>query len=408
MKTLYLQCNMGISGDMLAGALYELLEERDTFLKTANALLPRVSVRAVPCEKQGIRGTHLAVLVDGAEEPQGMAGHHHGEAHRHSHGEDAHHHHAHHHTSLAHIQQILAALPVSDRVRQRAAQVYDRLAQAESQAHGCPVEQIHFHEVGELDAVADITLACLALEQLGADQVICSPICTGFGQVRCAHGVLPVPAPATALLLKGLPCYAGPVEGELTTPTGAALAGMLADRFGQMPVMRVERLGYGMGTKDFPAANCLRAFLGETEEETDQVTELVCSVDDMTPEALAYASERLMELGALDVSILPALMKKGRPGHLLTVLARPAEEQLLARALLRETTTNGLRFRRCSRMVLTPSIETAETSLGPVRVKRAQDQGTIHTKPEYEDVAAIARREGLPFVHVSEQISREL
>ena len=270
MKTLYLQCNMGIAGDMMAAALYELLEDQEDFLAVANQLLPQVSVTAEPAEKQGIRGTHLAVRVNGSEEEQGIADHHHSEHH-------------HHHASLSHIRSILSGLPVSQHVKEQAAQVYDFLAHAEAKAHGCPVDQIHFHEVGELDAIADITLACLALELLNVEQVICSPVCTGFGQVRCAHGTLPVPAPATAWLLEGIPAYAGTVEGELTTPTGAALVSVLADRFEQMPLMVTRKLGYGMGKKDFPqAANCVRAFLGETREQSDTVTELVCSIDDMT------------------------------------------------------------------------------------------------------------------------------
>ena len=175
MKTLYLQCNMGIAGDMMAAALYELLEDQEDFLAVANQLLPQVSVTAEPAEKQGIRGTHLAVRVNGSEEEQGIADHHHSEHH-------------HHHASLSHIRSILSGLPVSQHVKEQAAQVYDFLAHAEAKAHGCPVDQIHFHEVGELDAIADITLACLALELLNVEQVICSPVCTGFGQVRCAHG----------------------------------------------------------------------------------------------------------------------------------------------------------------------------------------------------------------------------
>ncbi len=396
MKTLYLQCNMGVAGDMLTAALYELLEDKEDFLRIAASLLPQVTVEAIPSERQGIRGTQLSVRVNGAEEEQGVAGHHHE-------------HHHHHHTSLSHIRSVLARLPVSDSVKEKAAQVYDFLAHAEAKAHGRPVDQIHFHEVGELDAVADITLACLALERLGVEQVICSPVCTGYGQVRCDHGTLPVPASATAFLLRGVPAYAGSVEGELTTPTGAALISALADRFEQMPVMKVQKIGCGMGKKDFAAAaNCLRAFLGETEEKVDSVTELVCAIDDMTPEGLACASARLMELGALDVTVVPALMKKGRPGHLMTVLAAPGQEEKLAAAVLRETTTNGLRLRPCNRIILQSSVETEETPFGPVRIKRAAGYGAEHRKPEYDDVAEIARREGLPFELVYRIISKVL
>ena len=199
------------------------------------------------------------------------------------------------------------------------------------------------------------------------------------------------------------------MEGELTTPTGAALISVLADRFEQMPAMKVQKIGYGMGKKDFAAAaNCLRTFLGETAAQPDSVTELVCSIDDMTPEGLAYASARLMELGALDVTVVPALMKKGRPGHLMTVLAAPGQEEKLAAAVLRETTTNGLRLRPCSRIILQPSVETEKTPFGPVRIKRSSGYGAEHCKPEYDDVAAIARREELPFEQVYRIISSVL
>ncbi|MBQ8934957.1 MAG: nickel pincer cofactor biosynthesis protein LarC [Oscillospiraceae bacterium] len=392
MKTLYLQCNMGIAGDMLTAALYELLEDKEGFLAVANQLLPQVTVTAEPSEKQGICGTHLSVRVNSREEEQGIAE-------RHLHSQQSEHHHP--HTSLSHIRSVLSGLPVSQHVKEQAAQVYDFLAHAEAKAHGCPVDRIHFHEVGELDAIADITLACLALELLEVEQVICSPVCTGFGQVRCAHGTLPVPAPATAWLLEGVPAYAGTVEGELTTPTGAALVSVLADRFEQMPLMVTRKLGYGMGKKDFPqAANCVRAFLGETREQPGTVTELVCSIDDMTPERQSYASARLMELGALDVTIVPAVMKKGRPGHLLTVLASAGQAEQLADAVLRETTTNGLRLRTCERRILTPSVTEKASPFGPVRIKRAEGHGAVHAKPEYEDVSAIARREGLPIEQV--------
>lgn len=416
MKTLYLQCNMGISGDMLSGALFGLLEDQEGFLRAANALFEDVEVRAIPAEKQGIRGTHISVLVKGEEEGadhdhrhEHSHDHDHAHDHAHTHGHTHEHHHHHSHSSLASIHYRLSHLPVSEAVKAKASAVYDRLAQAEAKAHGKPVDQIHFHEVGEKDAVCDIVMACLALEQLRPDRIVCSPLRTGYGQVKCAHGILPVPAPATAYLLEGIPSYAGDIAGEMTTPTGAALAGALADEFGQMPLMKVSKVGYGMGTKEFPAANCLRAVLGETDEaEGDQVSELVCSVDDMTGEELGWAIGRLMELGALDVTAVPAVMKKGRPGHVLTVLVRPDREREMALHVLRETASNGLRIRRCDRLILTPSVEVAETSYGSVRVKTARGEGICHRKAEYEDVAELARREGVSLVRMRQMLEKEL
>ena len=196
---------------------------------------------------------------------------------------------------MADIRAHIAALPVPQRVRNNILAVYGRLAAAESEAHGRPVDQIHFHEVGTMDALADITAVCLLLERLAPEQIIVSPVHVGSGHVRCAHGILPVPAPATAILLRGVPIYGGHIAGELCTPTGAALLTQFAARFGDMPPMRVERIGYGMGRKDFPAANCVRALLGETEDSAEDVLELACNLDDMTPEAIGFALERLLE-----------------------------------------------------------------------------------------------------------------
>lgn len=248
---------------------------------------------------------------------------------------------------------------------------------------------------------------CYALNLLAPEQVIASPIHVGSGTVRCAHGVMPVPAPATANLLEGVPTYGGAVQGELCTPTGAALLTHFADRFGPMPVMRTQGVGIGIGTKAFEQANCVRAFLGETEERGNgEITELVCNIDDMTPEALAFACARLLELGALDVYTTPGTMKKGRPGHVLTVLCGPEREADMARHILAETTTNGLRVRRCGKYYLEPSFGKVPTKWGEVRVKRAEGFGVTHVKPEYADVAAIAEQQGIPYQRVIEEIER--
>lgn len=414
MKTLYIECNMGAAGDMLMGALYELLEDKQGFLDTMNGLgLPGVHLEAQKAATCGIAGTHMAVTVHGEEEHEPGHGHHHGHeqehGHIHAHGhEHAHEHtHHHHHATPGHIAEIIDGLSLPETVKTHARAVYDAIAQAEARAHGCPVGDVHYHEVGALDAVADVTGVCYALNLLAPEQVVVSPIHVGSGTVRCAHGVMPVPAPATANLLEGVPAYGGAVQGELCTPTGAALLTHFADRFGPMPVMRTQGVGIGIGTKAFEQANCVRAFLGETEERGNgEITELVCNIDDMTPEALAFACARLLELGALDVYTTPGTMKKGRPGHVLTVLCGPEREADMARHILAETTTNGLRVRRCGKYYLEPSFDRVQTPWGEVRVKRAAGFGVTHVKPEYADVVAIAEQQGIPYQRVIEEIER--
>lgn len=391
MKTLYLECAMGAAGDMLTAALYELLPDRQAFLDKMNALGAQgITLEAQSVTSHGIAGTHMSVRVHGEEE---HCGGHHG----HEHG----HHHGHHHYSLADVRSMIDGMELPGEVKNRAWAVYDAIAAAESRAHGEPVEMIHFHEVGALDAIADVVGACYALHLLAPEKVIVSPVRTGYGTVRCAHGLMPVPAPATAFLLEGVPCYAGDVEGEMCTPTGAALIKTFADAFGEKPLMTVRAVGHGMGTKDFGAANCVRAFLGDTEGDlTDAVTELACNIDDMTAEALAYAMERIMAAGALDVSAVPAVMKKGRPGHILYVLADREKAEDIARAVLRETATNGVRMHDCRRMKLSYSFETVETPYGQVRIKRVAGWNTGRAKPEYEDVAILAKEKGVPFHEV--------
>ena len=244
-------------------------------------------------------------------------------------------------------------------------------------------------------------------EQIGCKAYVNGNV--GSGTVRCAHGIMPVPAPATAALLTGVPIYGGAIQGELCTPTGAALLAHFADSFGEMPLMAVKDTGIGIGTKTFEQANCVRAFLGEEKEEMeDMILELVCNIDDMTPEALAFACTRLMELGALDVYTVAGTMKKGRPGHVLTVLCRPEKEEELARHILTQTTTNGLRVRRCGKYFLAPGMGKVRTRWGDVRVKTAKGYGITHMKPEYEDVAEVARRENLPYQRVEREVRKRL
>lgn len=427
MKTLYLECKMGAAGDMLMSALYELLPDQASFLDIMNHLHEGIAVTMEKKDTCGIIGTHAIVDIGGEiEESEDLPcgcfharaelhthvqedAHEHAHTHNHGHEhEHSHDHNHHHHTTPTDIQYILDHLPMPEEVRSHAKAVYDRIAQAEAKAHGVPVEHIHFHEVGSLDAVVDVVGVCLAMYLLHPDQVIVSPIHLGSGQVRCAHGIMPVPAPATANLLTGVPCYCGEINGELCTPTGAALLAHFANSFGSMPSLMLEKVGYGVGKKEFPAANCLRAFYGESNDpQQAQIVELCCHIDDMTAEALAFAGEQLLAQGALDVSASPLTMKKGRAGVSYTVLCKPQDETRIANVILRETTTNGVRATRCAKYILRPSIRTADTSYGPIRIKCADSGDIHHEKPEYEDVAAAARTAGLPFQKVWQDIVKE-
>lgn len=434
MKTLYLECNMGAAGDMLTAALLELHPDPQGFVERMNRLgLPGVVFAAQPAVKCGITGTQVSVTVGGEEEEshdvplhshvhetaqdEAHPGHAHGHDHEHGHEHTHDHEHIHdhehshghehghghhHHAGMGDIRHILSHLDIPQPVRQDAEAVYQLIAQAESHAHGRPVEEIHFHEVGTLDAVTDVVAVCWLLHDLAPEQIVASPVHVGCGQVRCAHGILPVPAPATAYILQGVPTYGGSVQGELCTPTGAALLKHFVQRFGSSPVMRVEKTGYGMGKKDFEAANCVRAMLGQTQEESTTIAQLACNLDDMTPEALGFAQERLWEAGALDVTTAPIGMKKNRPGVQLTCLCRLEDREKLVSVLFAHTTTLGVRESLCTRYTLARSQRTVETEHGPVRVKEARGWGVTREKPEYEDVANIAREQGLTLDQVKE------
>ncbi len=400
MKTLYLDCGMGAAGDMLTAALLELTPDPDLFMEKLNAIgIPDTVFRKEQSVKCGIIGTRVSVLVHGAEE--GCEAHEHEHEHEHEHGHEHTHSHGHgetghHHRGLNDIRHIVtehATLPA--KVAADVMSVYETIADAESEVHGVPVSEIHFHEVGTLDAIADIAAVCLLMDELHPDEVVVSPVHVGSGSVKCAHGVLPVPAPATALILRDVPIYGGKIQGELCTPTGAALLKHFATRFGDMPVMAVKKIGYGMGKKDFTAANCVRAMLGETEDETDTVTELSCNVDDMTGEELGFAAERLFEGGAYEVYTVPIGMKKSRPGTLLRVMCAPLDRDRMIKLLYKYTSTIGVRETLTKRYILDRSVAAVPTRFGEVRVKTSAGYGTEKKKYEYEDVARIARENGL-------------
>ena len=399
MKTLYLDCGMGAAGDMLTAALLELLPDPDAFLKKLNTLgIPGVSVCREAVTKCGILGTHIRVLVNGEEEESADVhdhGHPHEHDHMHSHDHEHDHTHPHHHSGMHEIMHIVGNLPLSEKVRADVTAVYGLIAEAESHAHGVPVSEIHFHEVGTMDAIADVTAVCMLMEELAPDEVVVSPVHVGSGQVRCAHGILPVPAPATAYILRDAPVYGGSIKGELCTPTGAALLKHFASRFGNMPMMKISSIGYGMGKKDFEAANCVRAMLGELEDRSDVVLELSCNVDDMTAEAVGFAMDRLFEGGALEVYTLPIGMKKSRPGTLIRVMCREKDRDAIVALLFRHTTTIGVRESVTRRFVLDRQVSTVSTPYGDVRYKKSTGYGVTRCKYEYDDLARIAKERNL-------------
>jgi len=309
------------------------------------------------------------------------------------------------HRHLSHIVKMIEAAELTDPARANAIAIFRKLGEAEALVHQVPIEKVHFHEVGAADSIADIVGACVAFDNLGVDRIACSPVNVGSGTVNTEHGVLPVPAPATARLLEGAPVYSRGPEMELTTPTGAACAATLA-AFGPMPAMTIARSGFGAGTRDFPGQpNVLRVLLGEPTGATEAVTVSVieANIDDLSPQILAYAAERLMDAGALDVSIEPITMKKGRPGHLLRVIAQPRDRERLAQILFAETTTLGVRTYAADRIVQERAVATVETRWGSVRVK-ASPGGFA---PEYEDCRKLAQAAGVALKTVIAEASEE-
>ncbi len=397
---------MGAAGDMLTAALLELLPEPDKFVERLNSLgIPGVKYIRETAEKCGITGTHMRVTVDGAEEHEHTHHHEHHHEYHHDHGHEHHHEH-HHHTSLHDIEHIVSHLAVSDKVKEDVLAVYGLIAEAESHAHGRPVDQIHFHEVGTMDAVADVTAVCLLIEELSPQRILSSAVHVGSGSVHCAHGILPVPAPATAYILKDVPVYGGSIDGELCTPTGAALLKHFVSSFGDMPVMRVSAIGYGMGHKDFERANCVRAMLGETDENSEQMYELACNVDDMTAEDIAFACEELFAGGANEVYTVPVGMKKSRSGILISVICTPQNREHLIRLMFKHTSTLGIRESTFNRHVLERRTETVQTPYGELRAKVSEGHGVTRTKYEHDDLERIARENGKSIEELRSELGR--
>ncbi len=377
MKICYFDAFSGISGDMTVGALLDAGADSTALVRALDSLETGASFRVERTKRRGIAATKFH--VDGGEQ----------KAHRH----------------LPHILQLIERGDLPDTAKQNAARVFERLGEAEAKVHDMPLARVHFHEVGAADSICDIVGACTALALLGIEQVHCSAINVGSGTVNTEHGVLPVPAPATAELLSGCPVYSRGPAVELTTPTGAALATTLAVSFGTLPGVRVARTGYGAGSKDFPEhANVLRAIIGETREapEAAAVTVLEANIDDSNPQVLGYAMERLLDAGALDVTLAPVLMKKNRPGTVLSVIARPEDRDALVAIIFSETTTLGLRFFEAARRTQERAAESVETSFGAVRVKVGENGGFA---PEYDDCRAVALRAGVPLKKVLAEAS---
>jgi uncharacterized protein (TIGR00299 family) protein len=395
MRIGYLECFAGISGDMMMGALVDAGAPFELLQKTAASLGLGAELRLSRVNRSGIESTKIDVLVEGKLHepvaPTGPVEHVHDHGHKHDH--DHHHDHHHAHTngrSLPQIRTLLLAADLTQRARNLSLSAFALLAQAEGRIHGVPIEEVHFHEVGAVDAIVDIACSAAAADALDVDEWYCSPVNVGSGFVNCAHGRFPVPAPATAELLKNAPVYSAHVQMELVTPTGAALLRALDCRFESTPVMRAHSIGYGAGTRNperFP--NVVRVSIGEiaqagTNHET--ITVLECAVDDLSPQVLAHTAQLALDQGALDVMSAPVTMKKGRLGTLLTVLCKPADAGRLQQLLFRETTTLGIRVREENRVVLARETTAVQTEFGPIQVKAGSWQGEEwNAAPEFED-----------------------
>ena len=390
MRILYLDCGMGAAGDMLAGALVSLLskEEQESFIKMINNIgVDGVKVSLSDDAKCGIVGKHFKVEIDGVEE-------HSHDVHEHEHH---HEHHEHHHHGKGPFPKELEAVAEKLDCPNDIQKVYELLAEAEAKVHGKYVSEIHFHEVGMKDALIDIASVVYLMNKLKVDKVVVSPVNVGFGKVKCAHGILPVPAPATAELVKGIPTYAGRFEGELLTPTGAALLKYYADEFSYQPLMNVIKCGYGTGNKNFESANVVKAVLGEVIDEliSENVIELNCNVDDMSAEDMAYATKALIENGAKDAFVTPVIMKKGRSGMLLTVLCSAIDKERFVSLIFKHTSTIGIRVKETERIILNRHEETVHTKLGDVRVKYSEGYGVKREKPEFEDLRKLAEENNI-------------
>jgi uncharacterized protein (TIGR00299 family) protein len=432
MRIAYLECFSGISGDMFLGALLDAGVSPKVLEDAVAALNVGARLKICRVSRSGIQATKVDVLVNEQKETTRAAigeGQNHAHAgqhgHSHEHGNVPDHSHSHlheHGRGLNEIKKIINGAKLSEPAKRTAIGIFERLGAAESKIHNVPIEKIHFHEIGAVDAMVDIVCAAVGAEALGVDEFVCSPLNTGGGTVECAHGTFPVPAPATLELLKGAPVYSSAIQAELVTPTGAAIVTTLAKRFECFPAMRIEKTGYGAGTRDFPAhSNVLRITVGETtatevadknvrptHEPLESISVLEANLDDLNPQVFGYVMDRLLEAGALDVFCTPVQMKKNRPGTVLSVLCQPENSSQFAQIIFSETTTLGVRRRDETRHVLARRWETVSTRFGAVRMKIASQNGTITGyAPEYEDCRRIATEQRVPLKMVMQEALQE-
>ena len=378
MAICYIDAFSGLAGDMLVGAFADAGASRDAITAALSSLATGGSVSWDTVQRRGIAATKFRVSVDSPQK------------HRH----------------LSGILKMIHAAELPLRAKENSERVFQALAKAEAAAHGVNIEKVHFHEVGAVDSICDVVGACLALELLGVDKLYCSSVNVGSGTVNTEHGVLPVPAPATARLLEGRPVYSRGPAMELTTPTGAAFVTALAEGFGAMPAMTIRSSGYGAGDSDFREhANVVRVLVGDASgaSEATTVEVIEANIDDSSPQVIAFAAEKLMEAGALDVTILPVQMKKGRPGVILQVITHPQQREALAALIFRETSTLGLRFYAAERRVQPREFTNVATRYGVVRVKSGADGFA----PEYEDARRIALEAGVPLRTVLSETAHE-
>lgn len=403
----HLDCSSGLAGDMFLGACLDLGMPLDVLTETVARLhLHGVSVESRKAMRGGFVGTRFRVLVDGRPvegpdpEEQGHGQehghHHHGHEHPHDHGH--HHHHHGHSRNLPEILRLIGESHLSPGVKERASRLFHRLGEAEAKAHGMPLDQVHFHEVGAVDSIVDLVGAAAAIEHLAAERITAGPVNVGSGRVQTAHGELPVPAPATAELLRGIPIYGGP-GGELTTPTGAVLLAELVHEFVDLPALTLEGVGYGLGRKDLKhQPNAVRLLRGRGSVPRGEVLVVECEVDDLPAEGFGFLMERLLDAGALDIYFTPVQMKKNRPATLITLLCRRPQLEVLAGQLLMESGSLGCRYYSASRFEAERETIEVATPYGPVRVKRAWLDGRpLAAAPEFEDCRRLALAAGVPW-----------
>lgn len=383
-RCLYFDCFAGISGDMTLGALVDLGVDFGLLRDALTGLgLDGWEIRVEHVRRGGIAATRAVVTASEARQP---------------------------HRNLDQILGIIETSALDPAVKSRAGAIFQELAEAESRVHGQPIERIHFHEVGALDAIVDIVGAAVALEALAPERILCGPVELGSGLVHCAHGCLPVPAPATEALLRGVPTTRGRVPFEATTPTGAAIIASQVDQFEQAAALTVERIGYGAGSREGLVPNVLRVLLAEAPDPAAApLVQLECNIDDMSPELYGHVMELALERGALDCWLTPIIMKKGRPATAIGVLCEREREDLLTRLLLTETTTLGVRVQQAGRQALARESRIIETTYGPIRVKLALLDGRVlRAKPEYEDCRRISREQGVPIQEIQAQVWAEV